>query len=1252
MSTPVAGFDTALSFDGTNDYVSMPDSEYSITTSLTMEAWINPNSVAGVQHIMGKWTAIGGYVDSLYGSDNYLLAINGGKIGVWLSQDGSSDEQSFTSVSSIALNTWTHVALVFNYGTAQIYINGVLDQTYTAPFDSLKKNTLNFTLGATSSNAQSYYFNGSMDEVRVWNIALSQIQIQNNLYHTLLGNESNLVGYWNMDEGSGTSITDRSLNAGTGSLINGVNFSNNTLSLAISTQEDSTWVAVQTFGGSDANNDGNTQTDTLQTILTTIPSHGSLFQTADGTTKGIQITSTGTAITNTAGKVIYVPDPNFNGTDSIAYCVNDGAANSSNTVTQSISVTAVNDVPTITAGGTTPFSEQTPVAVASSITINDIDGDADWNGGTLKVQITANNEAPDSLILPTTDPGGGAIWIDGTNVKTSTTIIGTASAASISNGTAWTFTFNANATNTLVQSVGQAVLFNNSSNTPGTSSRTVTFTATDKNGTASVAPQTVSVATVPDVTSVSSTKADGTYKIGDSIALTVTFDETVTVTGTPQLTLETGAMDRVIDYTSGSGSNTLTFTYTVQAGDTSVDLDYTATTALALNSGTIKNASNVDATLTLPAPGATGSLGANKAIVIDATAPVFQSAATSADGTKVIMTYDGVLNATTATTTDFDVKVNGNGDVVTDVTVNDSTVELTLTTPVSIGQTVTVAYTDPNAGDDANAVQDAVGNDAVTLAAQSVTNNAVNTTPTITSDGGGDTAAVNVAENSTAVTTVTATDADAGQTIIYSISGGADQAEFSIVGATGVLTFATAPDFENPTDTGANNTYEVIVQASDGNGGADTQTIDVTVTDVGEGGGTTDPSPPPTPTIPPQEQWPNLPDDDSDGIPALVEDLVPGLGDALQGDGNGDGVPDTSQPDVASVPFRKTAQVTQDSDAPQVFLTLVGGSESGTPAQGDAPVTLRSVLQLYAPQDRPPDVEMPLGLISFEADVDTPGATQNFSLFLDGDIPINSYWKQNSSGVWVDLISAFGGSITVENGKIRLDFSLTDGGEFDSDGVANGVIADPGAPGWREAFTVFDETYYLQSKLDQLQSTGQSQYTTTAQVKAAIQQAGMTVHEHFLHYSLAEGTDPNALFSTTEYMLAKTRQVNNVALNGKTSWTVEEVEAAFVQAGFCNAWEHFVIHGWKEDVNPSNKFDISSYFVSKQNQTGLSVEQVKAAFEQNNLDPLTHYVFWGQHENGVYVTDVQGNELAASPTSAMSMDDIGLVGVNNTISLI
>ncbi|MCP1480326.1 VCBS repeat-containing protein [Pseudomonas chlororaphis] len=122
-----------------------------------------------------------------------------------------------------------------------------------------------------------------------------------------------------------------------------------------------------------------------------------------------------------------------------------------------------------------------------------------------------------------------------------------------------------------------------------------------------------------------------------------------------------------------------------------------------------------------------------------------------------------------------------------------------------------------------------------------------NDLPTITSNGGGTTASISVAENTAAVTTVAATDVDLpAQTLSYSIVGGADAAKFSIVSGTGALSFISAPNFEAPADSGTNNVYDVIVRASDGTL-FDDQAIAVTVTGVNDnspvitsnGGGTT-----------------------------------------------------------------------------------------------------------------------------------------------------------------------------------------------------------------------------------------------------------------------------------------------------------------------------------------------------------------------------------------------------------------------------
>ena len=104
--------------------------------------------------------------------------------------------------------------------------------------------------------------------------------------------------------------------------------------------------------------------------------------------------------------------------------------------------------------------------------------------------------------------------------------------------------------------------------------------------------------------------------------------------------------------------------------------------------------------------------------------------------------------------------------------------------------------------------------------------------PVITSNGGGASAAVSVAENTLIVTSVTATDADLpGDTLTYDIAGGVDAASFTIDSSTGVLQFIGAPDYENPTDSGANNVYNLTVRVSDGTY-TDTQAIAVTVTNV------------------------------------------------------------------------------------------------------------------------------------------------------------------------------------------------------------------------------------------------------------------------------------------------------------------------------------------------------------------------------------------------------------------------------------
>jgi len=140
--------------------------------------------------------------------------------------------------------------------------------------------------------------------------------------------------------------------------------------------------------------------------------------------------------------------------------------------------------------------------------------------------------------------------------------------------------------------------------------------------------------TAPTVSSISSSTSDGAYKLNDNITVTVTFNENVIVdnsSGNPRIQLETGTNDRYADYISGNSTNILSFLYTVRSGDNSSVLDYKATDSLSANSSNIRDNATNNATLTLTSPGASGSLGANKSIVVDGIVPTVTNVSSSTD---------------------------------------------------------------------------------------------------------------------------------------------------------------------------------------------------------------------------------------------------------------------------------------------------------------------------------------------------------------------------------------------------------------------------------------------------------------------------------------------------------------------------------------------------------------------------------------------------------------------------------------------
>ena len=208
----------------------------------------------------------------------------------------------------------------------------------------------------------------------------------------------------------------------------------------------------------------------------------------------------------------------------------------------------------------------------------------------------------------------------------------------------------------------------------------------------------------PSVTSVSSSTSDGAYKAGEIIMITVSLNENTIVTGSPQITLETGTTDGVGVYSSGSGGTALSFNYTVAASDNSPDLGYVSTTALALNGGTMKDMVGLNADLTLPAPGAAGSLSSNKNIAIDNIAPTISTASVQDNGTLPVLADSKITFTTSEGVTTATMLLESKlGDSVTGaLTVDDPTnVSANLSSPFTSGDELTLTI---------NALTDYAGN--------------------------------------------------------------------------------------------------------------------------------------------------------------------------------------------------------------------------------------------------------------------------------------------------------------------------------------------------------------------------------------------------------------------------------------------------------------------------------------------------------------------------------------------------------------
>jgi len=341
VSNYPGNFGNALNLDGINDYVVTPNIGASMPTNdVTLELWFKANAAGVIATELGQAAINTGWHDSQI----EILSTGEVRVRVW----------PLTSVSLgfVTFGSWNHAVVRYNTSTSTLdgLLNGIVSSSTVVGARS-KSATYYYAFGATDGTnlGSGAYFNGTIDEVRIWNTARTNAQIQTSMNTELLGNESGLVTYYNFNQGV-TNGTNTSLTTQYDKTSNSYNGTLNNLALTGAT---SNYVGGNTFS--------------IAAISgTTGACIGSTKQLSDVTLGGVWSSSnTAVATVNSTGLVTAVST----GTTTTTYTItsNVGCSSSVNT-----SFT-VGSLPTLTS--TTPASRcDTGIlnldATASSGTIN------------------------------------------------------------------------------------------------------------------------------------------------------------------------------------------------------------------------------------------------------------------------------------------------------------------------------------------------------------------------------------------------------------------------------------------------------------------------------------------------------------------------------------------------------------------------------------------------------------------------------------------------------------------------------------------------------------------------------------------------------------------------------------------------------------------------------------------------------------------------------------------------------------------
>ena len=212
---------THLNFGGSNDYVDCGNSpSLQITgNAITLEAYVKFNTF-GTDHWLGN------IINKAAPNSNGYMLRAGGNGAVNFVVANSGWYQLTTANNAITLNTWFHIAGVYNGSTLKIYIDGVEVASTNTAISSIGNSVSNLNLGRDPQDIIRG-LDASLEEVCIWNVARTAEQINGSKNCELQGTETGLVAYYKFNQGNGsadnttiTTLTDATANANNGTLIN------------------------------------------------------------------------------------------------------------------------------------------------------------------------------------------------------------------------------------------------------------------------------------------------------------------------------------------------------------------------------------------------------------------------------------------------------------------------------------------------------------------------------------------------------------------------------------------------------------------------------------------------------------------------------------------------------------------------------------------------------------------------------------------------------------------------------------------------------------------------------------------------------------------------------------------------------------------------------------------------------------------------------------------------------------------------